>query len=240
MKQIINFRPLAYNVKNKQGQQIKNIYRGGLSQSITDDDAQMLKDKKIKHIIDLRGTSEIQTAPMINESGIKTKNIMILKVDQQNKQENFGKGNFENLMIELYQNQFVKSDGFAEELAYIHQLQGETLMFHCTAGKDRTGITGVILMYILGFTKSQIIDEYLAIDPKLEIMLLEKIKRIPEFNTSNIPKATLLALVSVNEKYLEAFFTGVEQEYQTFDNYIEKKIGLTQKMQADLKKYYLN
>ncbi len=240
MERILNFRLLANGMKNNQQKELKNIYRSAALNHATADDIQNLKDLNITNVIDLRSKNELKTAPMFNQPGIVSKNILIIDDDKQNQSNTMIKRDFGKFMDELYANIFVHTDGFKDELKYILILEGKPFLFHCTAGKDRTGITGVILMHILGFTREQITEEYLRFDERLKIALLQKIKQEHSEELKNVPEEKLIKVVTIIPEYIEAFLSGIERVYGSMDNYIAEKLELSLTEQEQLRKWYLD
>ncbi len=174
MNRILNFRKLADNQTNNEGQEIINIYRSADVSFANIGDIEKLIDLNISNVIDLRSNQEVSQHPQLEDMRIKIKHINVIGNGKQNLVEDFDPKQLLEFMIDLYRNDFVTIEGFKNEFNYILSLNGAPFLFHCTAGKDRTGITGVILMHILGFTKQQIIDEYLIIDQTLVDSIYER------------------------------------------------------------------
>lgn len=92
-------------------------------------------------------------------------------------------------------------------------------VFHCSAGKDRTGVVGALIMSLLNFEKDAIIHEYLTIDPKiLEDAINSQIKQ--GLSEEIIDK--IKPLSGVNKSYLDVFFETIISKYQTLENYYYK------------------
>lgn len=237
MKQILNFRKLAEGHVNKDGMRIKNIYRSADVSRASEYDIEQLVKMQITNVIDLRSNEEKGT--ILDDPRICIHNIDIIGNGNQNHLENYQPSQISSLMNDLYQKKFVDTDGFKEELEYIFDLDGKPFLFHCTAGKDRTGITGIILMYILGFDLNSIIDEYLTIDHVLVEAMTSKI--IKQFESENIEfdVTALQSMASVNNQFIEGYLNAVEAKYGTFDNYLEDKLGITKLMRDALCANYL-
>lgn len=236
MEQILNFRLVADGVKNNQGKTIKNIYRSADVSNATASDIEELLDNGITNIIDLRSAQEI--TKVLTSDQIKVENIEIIDNGKQNEVEQFSPTELANIMINLYQKEFVNTDGFKQELDYILGLDGAPFLFHCTAGKDRTGITAVILMHILGFTYEDIKREYLEIDEILVNAILNKIlKYLKEEDALHVD--SIRAIASVNEDFLEAYLLGITDQFGTIDKYVESKLQISDEDINRLKDYYL-
>lgn len=237
MEKILNFRLLAEDLVNKEGKKIKNIYRSADVSSASASDIDYLCKLGITDIIDLRSDEEITN--LIDSDDITVTNIDIIGNGKQNDVGKIAVPDLAELMIDLYQNQFVATNGFTTELNHILNLDGSPFLFHCTAGKDRTGITGAILMHILGFSYEDIKREYLKIDDELVNVIMAKVMEQLEGHQMTIDKEVLLAIASVSESFLEAFLLGITDEYGTIDKYVETKLQINEQTIESLKSFYL-
>lgn len=48
------------------------------------------------------------------------------------------------------------------------------MVFHCTAGKDRTGVAAFLILSALGVSEKQIVEDYLYTNLFLIIILLKQ------------------------------------------------------------------
>ncbi|WP_246023238.1 tyrosine-protein phosphatase [Nocardia yunnanensis] len=99
------------------------------------------------------------------------------------------------------------SDGFANVLRDIAYNPGGVL-FHCTAGKDRTGWTEAVLLSILGVDKDTVYYDYL---------LSNYYRGAKDGDMMN----------GVSAAALDAAFDQVNQSYGSFDNYVHDGLKLT-------------
>ncbi len=238
MEQILNFRLLAEGVTNRQGKQIKNIYRSADVSSASDNDIEQLLELGINNIIDLRSAEEKST-PLTNEN-ITITDFDIIGNGKQNELDKYDASSIAKIMIDLYEHAFVMTDGFAEELKFIESLEAKPFLFHCTAGKDRTGITGAILMHLLDFSYEDIKNEYLKIDEVLVNVMMNKIMKQFAGNDIEVDVESLRAIASVSESFLEAYILGITDEYGTVDKYFEDKLQVTPELTAKLRAAYLD
>lgn len=56
----------------------------------------------------------------------------------------------------------------------------ETVLFFCTAGKDRTGVVSAVILKRLGYDDEIIIDDYMKSKENLMDMLVSYVKMHPE------------------------------------------------------------
>ena len=95
-------------------------------------------------------------------------------------------------------------------------------VFHCTAGKDRTGWAQAVLLTLLGVPRETILQDYELTDRYLSDAALEQIRRL-------IPDADPAAwhvILAADPAYLDAAFTEVRRRYGSFDAYLHDGLGL--------------
>jgi protein-tyrosine phosphatase len=99
------------------------------------------------------------------------------------------------------------------------------LLFHCSAGKDRTGFGAALLLTTLGVDWPHVVQDYLATND----LWRREIARNFE-----MPDPILNTLLSAHEGLLTAAFDAVRREYGSIDAYLVKAIGLSSEARADL------
>jgi protein-tyrosine phosphatase len=107
------------------------------------------------------------------------------------------------------------------------------VVYHCTAGKDRTGWATAVLLTILGVPRSVIMEDYLASND----YLAETNRR--RFERPGADRERLEPVYSVSAAYLDAAFQEAAAAYGSFDHYLEQALGLDQKAIAALRDRYL-
>ncbi len=239
MERILNFRLLADGMVNKEGKKIKNIYRSADVSEASKKDIDYLKDKNILNIIDLRNDEEITSLINQKDDEFIVYNNKIIEDVRQNDLSKINPDLIYDFMLNLYREKFVNTEGFKNEIEYILSLNGDTFLFHCTAGKDRTGITGAILMYILGFDSKDIINEYLKIDNILVEHIYDKIKMFLSEISTEEELLKIKGCATVEEKFILEFISGVKDNYKTIDNYIRENLNLSDSKLNKLRKIYL-
>lgn len=237
MDRILNFRKLAAGMVNSNGQQIKQLYRSADISSASTNDVLTFHQLGIKHVIDLRSQTEISQQLVDDEISII--NIDIIGNGDQNELTTYSTQQLESIIETLYRQKFTASDGFRQVLNYIEQLAGQPVLLHCTAGKDRTGIASAILMYLLGFSYEQIVDEYLTIDEVLVNALMNKGYKQCTENDIDVQIQDLRALAMVKRRYLDWYIEQIITEYGTIDDYIETKLAVNERIRASLQANYL-
>jgi len=132
-----------------------------------------------------------------------------------------------NAMREVYR-WFVASpaarSAFGTALRRIASARGP-LLYHCSAGKDRTGWLSALLLGALGADRDTILADYLLTN---EVTAGEVAKSIGRLETRRgVPPELVRPVLSATPDYLDAAYRQVEQLYGTLDGYLRDGLGLT-------------
>jgi protein-tyrosine phosphatase len=99
-------------------------------------------------------------------------------------------------------------------------------LFHCTAGKDRTGFASALLLTLLGVPWDTVMDDYLRTND----LWTGHIGRYLELDID-----TRAAIVEARTPYLEAAFDVVAKDFGGPEVFAEKALGLDAKGREQLR-----
>ncbi|WP_296624106.1 tyrosine-protein phosphatase [Rhizorhabdus sp.] len=112
------------------------------------------------------------------------------------------------------------------------------LVYHCTAGKDRTGWASAVLLSILGVPRERIFYDYLASNTYLaqkNAGILASLKA----SGAPIDPANLEPVLGVRRAYLDSAFAEVDRVYGSMDAYVRKGLGLSDAQIDMIRRKYL-
>ncbi|WP_106396668.1 tyrosine-protein phosphatase [Actinocorallia populi] len=110
------------------------------------------------------------------------------------------------------------------------------VLFHCTSGKDRTGVMSAILLLAVGVDRSTVYRDYLRSNQELEAYNKELIEYLQKEDVD--PKLIKPALY-VQRSFLDAWFAEVKKRYGGFDKYLSKGLGIKPAEKKALRKRLL-
>jgi protein-tyrosine phosphatase len=108
---------------------------------------------------------------------------------------------------------------------------GEPTVFHCTAGKDRTGFAAALLLHALGASHEEIMSDYLMTNERL---------KMPDGVRFGLPAEAAAVLWRVQPEFLEAAFDAVQSDYGGVEPYLREGWGLRDAERARLRELYLD
>ena len=237
LKGLVNARDLG-GIVTKYGIMKKGkLLRSPALDKLTKNDIEILKNHyQLKTIIDLRTDKEVEERKDVIFPNTKYLHMPIFNERfpgiTHEKQEEFDDAydNFDLDLSRLYHG--IMSTPYLEKVAEIVKtimhLQDEeyAVLFHCTAGKDRTGIISALLLLILGAEKQTIIDDYLYSNKVGKgrtfrtywlVRLFERNKRKAE-NIRNVFLAKL--------EYINQVFEVIEKDWNGIDCFLENGLKI--------------
>ena len=120
--------------------------------------------------------------------------------------------------------------------------RGGSILWFCTAGKDRSGMLTALLLYALGVSKEDIIRDYLkAAESSQDAVDLILKKLFPDTEPNGLfYREQARKLFSSRECYINAFFDAIEKDYVSVENYLQKAIEIRVDNIVRLKTLYLD
>ncbi|TCQ94417.1 tyrosine-protein phosphatase [Pseudomonas sp. JUb52] len=192
-------------------------------------DLALLNGLGIGKVFDLRTGSEIAATPDTLPAGSAYHNIDIIGGITSG--TNLTRISFNNsaeavAWMKETNRAFVSDAGVRDQFAKLFNelaAANSPVLFHCTAGKDRTGWATAVLQSIAGVNSQTIMDDYLATNDYSATRIKATIAKMPAAIA-----AIYEPLIGVQSSYLLASFDEVANKYGSMDNYLKEGLGLSQ------------
>lgn len=224
MEQIVNMRDLG-GLINQAGLQIKPnmLFRSGNPAKASENDCEKLTELKLQQLIDFRCPSEKHEsehafATRFNwvAQPISVGNMVELLNDK------FTKDTAYQAMCSLYRRLPVEFQTQYKYLLSQAEL-GQCLLYHCTAGKDRTGFASLLLLSALGVDYDAIMTDYLASNQAMAGLK----KQVVTMQQSLALDADALdILLGVQAVYLENSMDVINKQFGGVDRYLTHTLAV--------------
>jgi protein-tyrosine phosphatase len=112
----------------------------------------------------------------------------------------------------------------------------KALMFHCTAGKDRTGVGAALILYALDVNEETIMSDYELTNEFRKALNEQTVKMM---TTQGLPEGSARSMMAANPEYLKSAFASIASKFGSVDKFLENEIGLTQDKKEELKRKFL-
>ena len=231
-----NFRDLGGYIGHR-GQQVKwrRIFRSDHLAALTPQDQALLADLGVARAVDFRGQAEsaayayalpgVAYHPLAIEPTVIQRALDLQRTGRQlTAQDAVG------LMQETYLG-FVHDNAprFAELFRLLLASDAPTV-FHCTAGKDRTGFAAALILLALGVPRDVVMHDYL---------LTNALYQRPPGMGSHAPEEVLRVLWRVQEEFLDAALHMVDNDFGGVQPYLVDVLGVDAAAQKELAGRYL-
>lgn len=247
LQQGSNFRDVGGYV-GANGKRVKwgRIFRSGALPLLSETDYALLSGLKIKSIVDLRSLEEREVAA--TELDDRT-GALFISNDYSLKplMRNFAAGNGETVyagMERMLKPQYRSI--FARLLA-----DDGAVMYHCSAGQDRTGIASALILTVLGVDRETILKDYhLSTSSRRPLWEIPKLNPaehadnpIVQYYAEAAKKPGGLAAEPLYSKsgtsHLVQFFDYLDTQYGGVEGYLQKELNVGPDEVAKLRGLYL-
>jgi len=183
--------------------------------NLTERDFNTLHSYGLVAVIDLRGPSELAylPSPCQKRDGIEYINVSLMKeaigtpADITRTVTDFPEDYLKSAYLGMLEG---SKPEIAEVFRFIANCKPGCVLFNCTAGKDRTGITAALLLGLAGVSKIDILVNYLVTQT-----YLQENKRM-QSELSNIP----VGLRYSRLEYMEPALELISTKYGGFKDYL--------------------
>lgn len=241
---VSNFRDLGgYRTAEGRYVQWGKLYRSPELSDLTPDDLHYLDSLHLRQICDLRDSDEVAAmpspplAPAVH-SHIPLVEMLGRDVMRQPGDVTGGGGlpasEPGQLLIDMNRSLVHSTAGIRSIFDHLLAENGAPLLFHCTAGKDRTGLVAALLLLTLGVPKDTVMTDYLLTNRYLNTGVL-RAKTAAKLGTGKISNEALDAVWEARSQYLEAAFAEIERESGDVSRFVTESLGLSADEIAGLK-----
>ncbi|WP_371479900.1 tyrosine-protein phosphatase [Kitasatospora sp. NBC_00315] len=209
------------------------VYRSGDLSRLTDQDLAKLRRLGLTEVFDLRTPGEQKAAPDRVPAGATTVDANVLGAADTGAFDVTGPEAAVRAMTDA-ERTMVSADSaraaYRSVLVALVERNDEGVLYHCTAGKDRTGWASAALLTALGVPRDTVEADYLASNTYRAAENAATLAQLPPAY-----QAVYKPLLEVRPEYLEAGFDEVRQKFGSFDAYLKSGLGLDQRDQRDLR-----
>jgi protein-tyrosine phosphatase len=238
LKGAVNFRDVGgYTTKDGKTVKWKKVYRSASINKLTDQDMDSLKARNIYTVIDFRGNKESADAPdrllagtdyTLSPAGSdslpKSAQMIAGFKNNQFSDDFYGKGGlkyFGNRYRPLFQK-------------LLSLKEGQSILYHCTGGRDRTGQATALLLYALGVPQQKIEEDFVASNIYLGSTMGKMMA--PMAAASGMTVKELEEKMSLRPELIRTFFSALTTGYGSIENFMDKELGVGKKEITILKR----
>ena len=209
----------------------RSSHLGGLNES----DARQLQQLAIRRVLDFRGVNERVSAECalrgvtVHSLPIEPTIVQVL-TDLVAEGHHLTSADIVAHMQDTYRG-FVRHNTprFAELFAHLLE-SGEPTVFHCTAGKDRTGLAAALVLRALGVGEADVMRDYLLTNERLKPL---------DASRHGLAREVVSVLSRVQPEFLQAAFEAIEADYGGTEGYFREGLSLREPERERMRELYL-
>jgi protein-tyrosine phosphatase len=214
------------------------LYRSGVLTGLTPSDLSYLSQLGIKIVCDFRTAQENALAPekWIDDPAVQHVAVPIGTTPAKGHSDAAeallsGQPTVAELRGRLDQTyQHMVIDSAPQYATVFRQLREDRLplLYHCTAGKDRTGVFSALVLLALGVPRETVFADYALTNKYLTPDAQKQMARAsaPSAMAQLSPEQARV-LMAADPEYLQSALAAIDQKYGSFDNYRRRALGLS-------------
>ncbi|MGF7234083.1 MAG: tyrosine-protein phosphatase [Frankia sp.] len=237
----VNFRDLG-GYRTASGGRVRwgRVYRSAALHRLTPADVTTVDQLGLRVVYDLRTDRELELAPSILPDGVRVERLPIdgkaAKITDLT--DLIVAGKLADVSPDFLERTYeamaeASASTFGHLLTRLAQADGTPALFHCAAGKDRTGMSAVLLLSALGVDEATILDDYELSSvhftdrqmAKLRLKLADVGMDLERYN----------AVFGVSRDAMATMLAALRERYGSVERYLREECGVGDDIVAALR-----
>jgi protein tyrosine/serine phosphatase len=227
----VNFRDLGgYPAADGHSIRWRQLFRADGLTRLDEDDCAQLADIGLATVIDLRTDGEVEQRGRFPEVTFEVEYHHLPLTDVLPPTEDLSRYDEPAFVTSRYEKLF--SEGSSSLVRAVNVLAAPGALpavFHCSAGKDRTGILAALVLGFLGVPRAVIVEDY-ALSAEAMVALLERLKVEYADAVAEIDRYAP-AVVSAAPETMAAFLDTLAQTHGSFED-LARTLGVSDAVAA--------
>ncbi len=242
MENAYNFRDTG-GYKTADGKEVVlgKVFRSDAIDKLSDKDLKTFKDRKITTVVDFRGVEEAKKA---QDRLPENTNYLLCPAGSNNLPTAQDMVKFlkdKNFLFDMYGEGGLPYFGERYRSLFVRLLTlkpNEALLFHCTGGRDRTGMASALFLKILGVPQEVIEDDYVASNFYLAKNPTMKNMYSGLSKMAGMSEAEIKTQMELRPELIRNFFGAINKKYGSVENFFQVEMGIGPREIAVLKQKY--
>jgi protein-tyrosine phosphatase len=205
-----NFRDLGgYPTLDGRVTQWGRLYRSDTLHELTDGDLDVLREIGLSSIIDLRTSAELERTGrgLLGDEPVRHVHLPVVQEGGTNQ------GAPADAQEDLHRRYLwyldIGRDALVSALTMVGDPESYPMVFHCAAGKDRTGVLAALVLDIVGVERNVIVEDYVLTASRMDL-ILSRVRGTPdaEARLAEIPQFLLRAEAATMESFLDGLYAA--------------------------------
>ncbi len=222
----MNFRDLGgYPAADGRTIRWRQLFRADGLTRLDEDDCAQLADLGLVTVIDLRTNGEVEQRGRFPEDAFEVEYHHLPLTDVLPPTEDLSRYDEPAFVTTRYQQLFSEgSSSLRRAVQLLAEPDALPAVFHCSAGKDRTGVLAALILGFLGVPRDVIVEDY-ALSAEAMVALLERLKQEYAESVAEVERYAP-AVISVSPRTMAAFLDALEADHGSFED-LARSLGVT-------------
>ncbi|MFT5572021.1 MAG: protein-tyrosine phosphatase [Cryomorphaceae bacterium] len=260
---VINFRDLG-GYQSDDGRQVKwgKVYRSAQLDRMSSEGVRALSELGIKAVVDLRFSEESAKYPTMQEAVPLAEMLSwhdefqddgdlrasTMQMSWKDSLDSLDPQQVREAMRINYPQKLYSHRAIYRKMLLCLAHDKTPLVFHCAAGKDRTGVAAALILSLLGVSDQQIVEDYLLTQNEVANLLDSWLAAgatdsddYEDFQQRmmRLPREVIQPVFEADQAYIETLLEYVNKTYSSFAAYALEVLDFTEQDQALLKERLL-
>lgn len=205
----------------------KLLRTAGLGKATKSDVKRLSEEYAVRHVFDFRDGVEVRREHDADIPGAEHHCIPVLPVlpGRDSTWENTPPEAVLGMFREMYRTMAENDVCCAAYSRFLKTAagSGETLLWHCTQGKDRTGIAAILLLTVLGVSEDDALEDYMLSNRPMAA----EFERLTADMESEREREFYRLMVFVFPEIVGEYISCVRRGFGSLERYIRERLGLT-------------
>lgn len=237
-------------IRTKNGQHIRQnrLIRSAALTRLNHHDKWLLdKRQHVKVILDFRSSGEIKRAPDVKSPGARHIHLSVMSspdfgVHTISQYANQLAAKQPNFMEQFYQKMVLEPhcvEAYRTMFHYLLKQRSGAILYHCTYGKDRTGVATMLILSSLGVPRTTIMKNYLASNHYLKKTTAKEYRQMRHYTRNPTVLRNLTRSKAARSTYLNAAYSAIDRHNGTMKHYLHRQMRLSNHDIRQLRTQYL-
>ncbi|HQR04184.1 MAG: tyrosine-protein phosphatase [Proteobacteria bacterium] len=239
-----NFRDMG-GYATTDGRHVKfgRLYRSDNLSRLSVADWDRLRQLGLVTVVDFRTAEEVAATPPEVPADISLLPLPIglagLNIEDFRQRVSEGRLDASMLGVSYSAIAFSAADRYRRWFEFLLAHPDRVSVFHCTSGKDRTGLAAALFLSALGVPRETVLQDFTASNRFLHDGIEATLARVRANPKLAGNEELLRRLLGVERSQMEQTFTDIEQRYGSVDAYLTRALGVGPAQRERLRTIYL-
>lgn len=237
----VNFRDLG-GYRTADGGRVRwgLLFRSGALHKLTAADVATLGRLGLRVVYDLRTEEECDRAPSVLLDGVRFERLSIGGDASRTRELTAPvlEGRPADIRSDFLERLYpamaeAAAPSFGRLLTRLAEPGGLPALFHCAAGKDRTGLSAALLLSMLGVEEAEILDDYELSAEYFTAGQMAKVRL--KLGDSSVDVEGYHAVFGAPRYAMATFLASLRERYGSVEAYLEERAGVSPQVFTELR-----